>query len=498
MQSRTIRRIFKVVARLILALAIISVDFAAHGLLTDWLQEAEKQADSRRLWVAVIFASFVVLMLLIKFLEPAVEHLVVDRIIYKTLRKRIALLKDLAKELEYVGRSRTLRQLLVKRLDAILGIDGTTIYIKRNHVFVLDAYVCPGLPDRIDRDDPVMIVMRRFSDRALIASETSELDSPIAGACLWPLKIEGEVVGFLRAGTRHGSDVLDEVEELAAVDALARLAAQTVATTEAKGQQEPVADHSEVWREAAKRLSQIAGEWFAQKFTVLQQCASWPAMRSNQYADHLSALEELASRLGNSFNGVYTLDATGLVLEHVAPISNAIRLKYNASEREYFKECLKRKGPIVCNIVHSADRAVDIVVLAAPRFDENQKLIGIVDAVVDIPSAPFSEFATHVKIAIKQDFEARHSRPLRTRFKLLLVDEAASILGATDASMRRLKPSLDSDPTYNALRAKLGGAHAASIPSGAINLVRGTPFAAVAIVILEESEKQNGAALPRP
>lgn len=497
MNSRRIRLIFKVVARLGLALAIILVDFAAHGVLTDWLQQAEKQADSRSLWVAVIFASFVLLMLFIKFLEPAVEHLIVDRIIYKALRQRLALLKDLAKELEYVARSSNLRQLLVKRLDAILGLDGTTIYIKRNDMFVLDAHVRPGLPDQVDRDDPVMIVMRRFSDRALMASETSGLDSPIAGACLWPLKVEGDVVGFLRAGTRPGSDVLDEVEELAAVEVLARLAAHTVSTVRATEQPERMADHSEVWHEATKRLSQLAGEWFAQKFSVLQQCAAWPAMKSNRYQEHLSALEELASILGSSFNGVYTLDASGLVLEHVAPISNAIRLKYNASEREYFRECLRRKGPIVCNIVHSADRAIDIVVLAAPRFDENQKLIGIVDAVVDIPSAPFSELAARVKISIKQDYEARHSRPLKTRFKLLLIDEAAAILGATDASMRRLKPSLDSDPTYNALRSKLGGAHAVRSPFGAINMVRGTPFAAVAIVILEESEKPNDAALLR-
>lgn len=241
--------------------------------------------------------------------------------------------------------------------------------------------------------------------------------------------------------------------------------------------------------EDAKRLSSLSKmvtrnyadaleQWFADRFSMMSKHATTPALRTNDPAALDSAIMQVCAALEGinprtEFRGgFYCLRDDGLVLAHHVPHFPKvnIRMKFNAFEREYFQRSIAARGPVVCNSFLSADRKNDIIVIAVPRYDVDGKWLGILDAVIDVSDAPFSDIISRLAGSFERDPETGRN------FEVVLLDENAKVLGSLKE--HRKGRSFDGHPDYHALRAGMSGPAAGY---GCITEVAGTPFHVVTL-----------------
>jgi hypothetical protein len=226
----------------------------------------------------------------------------------------------------------------------------------------------------------------------------------------------------------------------------------------------------------ANLYARRVAEWFAQRFAELEAVASREELRTNNPRAHERVLPKVAQQQEKYPGGVYSLNELGVVLCHSTPRHPDMNIvNYNASHRDYFKECMSQLRPIVCNSFRSANRPEDILVIAVPRFDNAGNFIGILDAVTDVSTAPFDEMASQVlgDLACAEELSGH-------RVTLLLLDQRSVVLGSNN---RRLTGrnfgghhaimDLDTSSTGDASKAEVS-------THGATRQVHGTPLITVA------------------
>lgn len=181
---------------------------------------------------------------------------------------------------------------------------------------------------------------------------------------------------------------------------------------------------------AARVFALRVADWFHQRIEELETAAGSRELRINDRRSHEHVLAHLAKAEDNYPGGVYTLDSTGVVLCHSTPRYPGMNIvNYNAGHREYFRECSSRLSPVVCNSFRSANRAEEILVLAVPRRDDTGAFIGILDAVIDVSSAPFGRMAEAVRAEVFPAQSAGH------RATLLLLDQHSVVLGSNEQQL---------------------------------------------------------------
>ena len=203
------------------------------------------------------------------------------------------------------------------------------------------------------------------------------------------------------------------------------------------------------------RYANRVRKWFSKRFALMTDFASKPNLMTNDPTVLDKAVvhvfenaEDLSSR-AEFRGGVYCLRNDGLVLSHHVPHDPSvdIRMRYNASKRDYFQDSLESKEPLVSNSFKSADREKNIIVVAVPRFDSEKNWLGILDAVVDLPDAPFNDIASEVGGRHRIDNETGK------KLELLLLDENARVLGSLNENRRG--GSFDGNPNYEATLEKI-------------------------------------------
>jgi len=151
--------------------------------------------------------------------------------------------------------------------------------------------------------------------------------------------------------------------------------------------------------------TQIAGayahktsEWFSIRYAQLQLFASEEELKTNSKLRHSKILPRISQEVDGFPGGIYTLNECGVVICQSTPYFPTMPdiTGYEAGHKEYFLECQRQQKPIVCNSFRSANRWENILVVAVPRYSIDGQFIGILDAVVDLCSAPFSILAKEV------------------------------------------------------------------------------------------------------
>jgi Domain of unknown function (DUF4062) len=231
----------------------------------------------------------------------------------------------------------------------------------------------------------------------------------------------------------------------------------------------------------AERYAQRIANWFAERFERFAELVKDPRLN----VQDTEALEEGLQWIWDQMEGInsrtefrggfYCLNAEGLVLGHYVPYFPRvnIRNRFNAFDREYFQLSLAAKVPIVCNSLTSADRKMQIIVMAVPRFDHSSgKWSGIFDAVIDVPDAPFNDIAADVAGSFKEDSSTG------LHFELMLLDDNGVVLGSLNTV--RSSRSFEGHPCYSELRKNGKGPNAGYGYSVGVSR---TPFHTVALWI---------------
>ncbi len=222
-----------------------------------------------------------------------------------------------------------------------------------------------------------------------------------------------------------------------------------------------------------EHFSDNVSTWFNDRFARLASFADSEELNCEDSARQKACLMVIASQVDGFPGGVYALDAGATVrAQHTprAPSVPNIAGHYIASEREYFKECRQLLRPIVSNAFSSANRPVEILVVAVPRFNKSGEFIGILDGVIDIVSSPFSAMARE---ALRGFTFPDHVKPKSMR--LLLIDENKRILASSHTHVDG-KSSVSENPVVLRLCYGIQGNLSYSCGEGAIACVEGTPF----------------------
>lgn len=220
-----------------------------------------------------------------------------------------------------------------------------------------------------------------------------------------------------------------------------------------------------------KSCAEKISNWFSERISLLQDFAKRSDLRTNKNL-HTEALSAIAARIEGFPGGFYTLDENGVVIDHWVPYYPKMDIRgYDASQREYFLECQRLHGAVVSNAIRSTDRNIDILVVAVPRYQDSGHFIGILDAVVDIPAAPFSALAVSAEssIDLKDD--------LGGQVLLYFVDGTGKILGSNSGPEILGKSVFQFAPQV--IFAADGFGFSAGI--GEKRNVAGTPFSVIAM-----------------
>lgn len=220
-----------------------------------------------------------------------------------------------------------------------------------------------------------------------------------------------------------------------------------------------------------KSYAEKISNWFLERTSLLQAFAKRADLRTNKNL-HTESLLAIAASVDGFPGGFYTLDENGIVIDHLVPHHPKMDIRgYDASQREYFLECERLHRPVVSNAIRSANRNTDILVVAVPRYQDSGHFVGVLDAVVDVASAPFSELAVSAEacIEIKEDLEGQ--------VLLYFVDGRGVILGSNSA-LEILGKSVFQFAPQVTLAAE-GFVFSAGI--GEKRSIAGTPFSVIAI-----------------
>ncbi len=148
----------------------------------------------------------------------------------RTAVHRQAALSDLADELSVIEDRAELQRELVTNLDALLETSGATLYLRgSDRVYARVETTDASAREAIGDDDPAVVQMRRSHSHAPIAPIA--VGSAITTPLVWPMRIRGQLVGFLAGGARDHIESFDAAE-LASVSALAETVGATLALIE--------------------------------------------------------------------------------------------------------------------------------------------------------------------------------------------------------------------------------------------------------------------------
>lgn len=385
--------------------------------------------------------------------------------LFRHVRGRCRQVDELVSAAREMDNTERMLQHVVQWLDEIFGVKGTAIYWANHDGFERVASTDSRAPLRLETDE---ILSRLERQRVAQRGEWSPL-SRLGARVAWPIEVGKRLAGLLVVWEKEGSTAFQEDQEVERVQPLCGVLAHALSRGDV------FKDKADFFEKCAKQYSAGIAGWFAEKFGVLQHFAAHDALQTNTVAKMRRVLQDVRKELGPAFNGVYVLNEKGLVIEHEAPPGVDIRGRFDASERDYFKSCMSEMGPVVCDSFESADRKVEILVVAVPRAGKRSSFIGILDAVIDVPRAPFSRMATETVQA-----SPLLEQPRIAGVRLLLMDSAAIVLGSSDSQQRRRRASMDASPEVRQLRAGLGMGKTFKCDTGAIVEVAGTPFIAVA------------------
>lgn len=214
----------------------------------------------------------------------------------------------------------------------------------------------------------------------------------------------------------------------------------------------------------ARRIS----DWLSTCYAQLQKYTEHSDLKTNTKSRHAKILPKISQEVHCFPGGIYTLDQNGVVIHQATPYFPEMPniTGYAAGHKEYFIECQRKQKPVICNSFTSANRKEEILVIAIPRYDTRGTFIGILDAVIDLSSSPFSEMADSVVADITTaTFKGK-------RVNLYLLDKRHVVLGSNND--RRIGRTLGGNTALE--RTLKGSDDAQAAGYGAVASVNGTPF----------------------
>jgi hypothetical protein len=243
--------------------------------------------------------------------------------------------------------------------------------------------------------------------------------------------------------------------------------------------------HSNLLLALVESYAKDISTWFSERYKKMQEVARSSDLELDpSNPQYESAFKHLVENIDGFPGGYYLLNEEGTVVHHFTPNFPKVKIVgYNAYERPYFEACHRTLMPIVSNQILSTDRHVNILVAAVPRFDREKNFKGIFDAVIDLPSAPFSEMALSAvdHLMKSSSLSTRNAN----RILLSLIDEQGFVLGCNN--LNRVGLNLQEDPIIKTFLSEKQQSDPAiiwkNVIRGAIVSVKGTPFIAVAYVI---------------
>lgn len=180
---------------------------------SEWLLEhtlAAGKGYSLPLALVIALGLALVFQLFHRRLEQAVA-----RWLHRATHARLNALEELCREIALIRDPGRLQKRVVERLDHVLQITGSAIYVtKSNDVFVLAAATGRYPPD-VFADDPAIINIKLHRKETIPSSHGSHLLPQM----IWPILVGERLVGFLGIGKRdHRESVNDtEIKAIAAV-----------------------------------------------------------------------------------------------------------------------------------------------------------------------------------------------------------------------------------------------------------------------------------------
>jgi TolB-like protein len=181
----------------------------------EWLIE-HKVAIGKELSTEVALVIALTLAVVFQLSHKRVEHVLTDWL-NRAARTREQGLNDLAQEISLIRDPATLQRRAIERLDHIMDIKGSALYITaeegRFHRAVSSGDETPA---QVSGDDPAVI--RAMLQRGPVAPEA--LGSKLPLAMIWPILVRGRMTGFLGTGSGEREESPDEFQ----VKAIGRVA----------------------------------------------------------------------------------------------------------------------------------------------------------------------------------------------------------------------------------------------------------------------------------
>jgi hypothetical protein len=219
-------------------------------------------------------------------------------------------------------------------------------------------------------------------------------------------------------------------------------------------------------------LAVDVADWFKERFEKFEQFTKTDGLRSLDASLQKPVIEQIAHEVSGFPGGIYVINEAKVSAQHTP---HAVEVPdiggYEVTARPYYIDCKRYMKTITSNAFLSANRDKIILVVATPRFDHNDRFIGILDGVIDIVSAPFSGMARE---ALKNSGWQGPFDQLRA----ILIDKYDVLIGSSHGTVDGAA-SVGGNERVRALRAALGDSQSYSSADGAISCVEGTPYFAV-------------------
>jgi hypothetical protein len=221
-----------------------------------------------------------------------------------------------------------------------------------------------------------------------------------------------------------------------------------------------------------QHLADSVSSWFKERFAKLEQFASAAELNAGDATQQKQYLETIAPQLESFTGGLYALDVTATVTaQHTPKAPTVPDLRgYVYTARDYFTECRQQLRPIVSNVFTSHNREIEIIVAAAPLFNDRGTFIGILDGVIDIVNSPFSTMARN---ALR---DVVFPNQLKTKaFRLIIIDKNKRIIGSSHGQVDR-RSSVAENPVVQRLFNGKADNRSFTCGEGAIVSIDSTPY----------------------
>ncbi len=221
-----------------------------------------------------------------------------------------------------------------------------------------------------------------------------------------------------------------------------------------------------------KKFANLVSEWFTSRFKKFEDFAKTDALRGSDSNMQKAMLERISREVDGFHGGIYIVRDRKVNGQHtpLAPEVPDIG-GYVVSSRPYYDECQKKLRTIASKVFLSANRGVEILVVATPLFNQEGEFIGILDGVVDVIRAPFSDMAK----MIVEEFGFHESHP---KARLILIDTQKVVLGSSHGEVDGTS-NVSSDPSVAELWQALSEDRIFARNNGAACRVAGTSYFAI-------------------